>query len=146
MRNTGGVTHYTLLALLAFLTFHLLPFTSNAQVGDLPLRRVPSNIQTNRTGTNNQGKYNNNTAMFPGDTADMDSLAVQGIEYHKEIPDSVLQRKVHLFRYRPTHVWIDELWYPTLDPTGVQYNDPLDALNGNYYLSKGTLGSASSPP
>ncbi|MBP5341973.1 MAG: hypothetical protein J6Y52_06415 [Bacteroidales bacterium] len=140
MRNTGGVTHYTLLALLAFLTFHLLPFTSNAQVGDLPLRRVPSNIQTNRTGTNNQGRYNNNTAMFPGDTADMDSLAVQGIEYHKEIPDSVLQRKVHLFRYRPTHVWIDELWYPTLDPTGVQYNDPLDALNGNYYLSKGTLG------
>ncbi len=130
--NRGGLLLVFLIALFA---------TSQAQVGGLPLRRVPVNISPTMGGTQrNNNQSRNNIPAFPGDTATRDSLAVQGIEYHKEIPDSILRKKVHLFRYRPTHVWIDEVWYPSIDPTGVQFNDPIDALNGNYYLSKGTLG------
>lgn len=69
-----------------------------------------------------------------------DTSATKGLVFHKEVPDSVLRQKVFLFHHRSTHVWIDEVWNPTLDPTGAQFSDPLDALNGNYYLGKGTLG------
>ena len=69
-----------------------------------------------------------------------DTSATKGLVYNKEVPDSVLRQKVFLFHHRTARVWIDEVWNPTLSPTGVQFHDPLDALNGNYYLGKGSLG------
>lgn len=92
-----------------------------------------------RTGTTNNNR-NTPANPFVSDSTQADSTAAQGIEFRAETPDSLLRRKVFFFKYRPTHIWIDQLWCPTLDPTGVQYHDPLDALNGNYYLSRGTLG------
>ena len=45
-----------------------------------------------------------------------------------------------MFHHRTASIWIDQWWNPTLDPTGVQFADPIDALNGNYYLGKGQVG------
>lgn len=70
----------------------------------------------------------------------VDTSAAKGLIYNVEIPDSVLRRKVFFFSYHPNEVKIGELWSPFLDPTGAQFNDPLDALNGNYYLGKGVVG------
>ena len=69
-----------------------------------------------------------------------DTSATKGLEFLEDIPDSVLRSKVFFFHYNPRGVKIDELRNPTLDPTGVQFSDPLDGLNGNYYLGKGILG------
>ena len=92
-------------------------------------------------GNGNRGSGSGGTA-FPGDStlSQSDTAATKGLVYNKEVPDSVLKQKVFLFHHRRARVWIDEVWNPTLDPTGAQFNDPLDALNGNYYLGKGSLG------
>lgn len=76
------------------------------------------------------------------DTLNADTLGWQpkGIEYHEDIPDTTLQRSVFMFRYDPQSVKIKDVVYPSLDPTGVQYHDALDAMNGNYYLSRGVFG------
>ena len=76
------------------------------------------------------------------DTLNADTLGWQpkGIEYHEDIPDTTLQHSVYLFRYDPQAVKIKVVDYPSLDPTGVQYLDALDAMNGNYYLSRGVSG------
>ncbi len=76
------------------------------------------------------------------DTLNADTLGwqPQGIEYHEEIPDTTLQHSVFMFRYKPYAVKIDEVSYPSLDPTGFQYHDALDAMNGNYYLTRGVMG------
>lgn len=64
----------------------------------------------------------------------------QGIEYHEDIPDTTLQHSVFQFRYDPYAVKIKVIDYPSLDPTGVQFVDELDAMNGNYYLNRGVMG------
>ncbi len=92
------------------------------------------------------GSASRNSQGFPsgnfGDsTATADSVGVKGLVYNKTIPDSVLRAKVFFFNIAPLAVKINEVWNPSLDPTGVQYNnDPIDAFNGNYYLGKGVLG------
>lgn len=78
--------------------------------------------------------FGNNTPT--GDT----TAAAKGIQYTKETPDSVLRRKVFFFHSQPAQAKIFQLWNPTLDPTGIQFTEPLDALNGNYYLGKGIVG------
>ena len=87
-----------------------------------------------RARTANVGATGDST-LAQGDTSD-----VKGLVYNKEVPDSVLRKKVFFFHHQPTHLWIDEMYSPSLDPTGAQFHDPLDALNGNYYLGKGSLG------
>ena len=78
---------------------------------------------------------------FPNDSNYTDTSATKGLVFVKETPDSVLRRKVFFFHHTPHSVKIDEVWNPTLDPTGVQFNnDPLDGFNGNYYLGQGTIG------
>ena len=103
---------------------------------------LPRNVGTtlNTSTSNNAANTVNNNNPFANDTTHADTNDVKGLVFHEEIPDSILRQKVFLFHYRPTYIWIDQLWNPTLDPTGAQFNDPLDALNGNYYLGKGTLG------
>lgn len=94
-------------------------------------------VSNTNTSNNNNGLPN---SSFPGDSTKRDSNAIRGIEYHKEIPDSVLRSRVFMFHYVPFTTKIFELWNPTLDPTGIQFPDRLDAFNGNYYLSKGIVG------
>ena len=74
------------------------------------------------------------------DSTAADSAVVRGLEYNTEVPDSVLQRKVARFLYSPMQPKILTFTHPSLDPTGAQHVDPLDGLDGNYYLSKGIVG------
>lgn len=94
---------------------------------------VNSSSRPDRDNTNNP--FGNDTTQMQTDTS-----ATKGLIFNKEVPDSVLRQKVFLFRHRTARVWIDEVWSPTLDPTGVQFCDPVDALDGNYYIGKGSLG------
>ena len=128
---------------IGILLFMVLSLPLEAQV-----RTVPSSGRSfGQGGGSMGGRPVGSGALGPGTTAMADSTGVQGdtsatkgLMYVKEVPDSVLRLKVFLFHHRPAQVWIDQLWNPTLDPTGVQFHDPLDAINGNYYLGKGTLG------
>lgn len=86
-----------------------------------------------QTGT--RTNTNKADSLFRGDSA-----AVTGIQYHKDIPDSILREKVFFFHYRTLTTKIDQLDNPTLSPTGIQFCDPLDALNDQYYLGKGVVG------
>lgn len=105
---------------------------------------LPPSLGTGASSSSSITRNNRNTSGMnqQGDTTTMqnDTSATKGLIFHKEIPDSVLKQKVFLFHHRTAHIWIDEVWNPTLDPTGAQFNDPQDALNGNYYLGKGSLG------
>ena len=93
-------------------------------------------ISSPQTSTSRSGAFKTNDP-FGSNT---DTSANKGIEYHVEIPDSILRQKVFIFRYRPTQNKIYQVWHPSLDPTGAQFHDPLDAFNGNYYLGKGVIG------
>lgn len=74
------------------------------------------------------------------DTARNEGPQVRGLEYHKEEPDSVKRGKVYYFFYTPAQTKINVLHHPLLSPTGAQFNDPIDALDGNYYLGMGVIG------
>lgn len=80
------------------------------------------------------------TIWAQADTANNDNKPVRGLEYHKEEPDSVKQAKVRYFFYAPAQTKINAMYMPQLSPTGIQFNDPLDGLNGNYYLGIGVIG------
>lgn len=108
-------------------------------IGDLSSIRNTGNTTTgNHNNNNNNSGFNNNP--FANDSTYSDTSSTKGLEDHTEIPDSILRQKVFILRYNPTRVWLEHLWNPSLDPTGAQFHDALDALNGNYYLGKGSLG------
>ncbi len=89
---------------------------------------------------NNLQPQYNQTNHQTDDTSS--TFELKGIEHHEEIPDSVLWKSVAVFRYYPRMVKLHEIWHPDNEPTGMQFADRLDALNGNYYLSKGSEGQA----
>ena len=132
--------------LLFFALCLTIPHVVQAQVQLLPdnIQRGTPSGSSSISRTNNQNNASSNSAASSSvnDTnySQTDTSATKGLIYNKEEPDSVLRQKVFLFHRRPQHIWINEVWNPTLDPTGVQFYDPLDALNGNYYLGKGSLG------
>ena len=104
---------------------------------------VAQNVNGTTAGRNIPSQGNDmNSFVGNSDTLNADTLGwqPQGIEYHEEIPDTTLQHSVFMFRYNPQAVKINHVSYPSLDPTGVQYLDALDAMNGNYYLSRGVVG------
>ena len=101
------------------------------------------NIRGTTAGRNIPHSGNDmNEFVGNSDTLNADTLGWQpkGIEYHEDIPDTTLQHSVYMFRYDPLAVKIKVVDFPSLDPTGVQYHDFLDAMNGNYYLSRGVVG------
>lgn len=102
-------------------------------------QRSPS---TGNVNFNNIASPHNNTIGNQFDEDSSSTFELKGIEHHEEIPDSVLWKSVAIFRYYPKMVKLMEIGHPDNDPTGVQYSDKLDALNGNYYLSKGSAGHA----
>ncbi len=146
--NTGGAAalrrRTALLFLLAVLS--LLPLGATAQIrpaSGLPSGRPSIGGSGNMTRSgSNASSSNTSNPNFPQDSTfgQSDSSAITGLQYHTETPDSVLRQRVFLFFYHPTEVKLYDVWNPTLDPTGVQFSDPLDALNGDYYLGKGMLG------
>ena len=74
------------------------------------------------------------------DTARNEGPQVRGLEYHKEEPDSVKRGKVYYFFYTPAQTKINAVMHPSLSPAGAQFNDAIDAINGNYYLGVGVAG------
>lgn len=64
----------------------------------------------------------------------------QGIVYDEDEPDSVLLAKVFRFHYVPLDIKIMHTQNPTTEPIGIQFYDRLDDLNGDYYLSRGSIG------
>lgn len=122
----------------------LFPFSSSHSV--LAQIRKPS-ISPTRDFSNfhsalGQNSLQNSQSRMPSasDSSQVDTSATKGLVYVKETPDSVLRKKVFFFHHAPHSVKIDELWNPTLDPTGAQFSDPLDGFNGHFYLGQGTIG------
>lgn len=66
----------------------------------------------------------------------------KGIVYHEDIPDSILLPKIVQFHFTPYEVKIIHSEHPLNDPTGWQIQDPLNALDGTYYLSKSLVGQS----
>ena len=99
-----------------------------------------TSARTGSSQSNNRSGVPGNPLDQQGDTIARDSTIIHGLEYHKETPDSVLRKRVFMFHHAPFTTKIFELWNPTLDPTGIQNADRLDAINGNYYLGKGIVG------
>lgn len=129
-----------LLLILFLLSFSLL---SQAQVVIPGSASRNSRLPSRKTLDNKS--QSSTTTTIPNDTASRDSTEIKGLIYNKPVPDSVLRAKVFFFTHKPFSVKIDEMWNPTLDPTGVQYSDPIDGFNGNYYLGKGVLGHPHTP-
>lgn len=71
-----------------------------------------------------------------------DDQQLKGIVFDNEEPDSVLKGKVFQFHLDPLQVKIQHIDHPTLNPAGTQYHDPLETLNGDYYLSRGLVGQS----
>lgn len=109
-----------------------------------PAQAQETFTRTHNTTTTTSGTTHHNSSanpIFTNDTLRGDTTEVEkGIMYKKEIPDSVLRKKVFSFLHFHAQPKIMQLWNPTLDPTGIQFTEPLDALNGNYYLGKGIVG------
>lgn len=132
--------------LFLFFTFHSTLFTPlNAQVS----RPTGISSRVNRdfrpTSLPQNKKFpssKKDTDVVANDsTMHGDSTQIKGLVYHKAVPDSVLRDMVFFFYLRPFNVKFNEVWNPSLDPSGVQYNnEPLDGFNGNYYLGKGVAG------
>lgn len=116
-----------LLANLSYAQF--VPTTGNPSGG----------VQTNRPNmpTNSQMPQN---GTLPQEQQDTSEYVQPGIEHHEEIPDSVLLNSIYRFHFTPLAVKILKITNPNLEPTGLEFTDPLDNFNGNYYLSKGTIG------
>ena len=113
-------------------TILLSPLTAQAQA------RISAARSNNVPGAT---PSNRNNPIFTNDTLRGDTTEVErGIQYKKEVPDSMLRKKVFFFHHYSAQPKILQLWNPTLDPTGIQFTEPLDAHNGNYYLGKGIVG------
>lgn len=124
----------------AFLVLMLFSEYASAQVSPIGSLRQRSPSPGNLNFNNITSPQNNNLGNQHDDTSS--TFELKGIEHHEEIPDSVLWKSVAVFRYYPKMVKLMEIVHPDNDPTGVQFVDKLDALNGDYYLSKGSSGQA----
>ena len=138
LHKSHGTTLLRVIALAACVSFSVAASAQGRVRGTMPSIATPMN---GSRGTNTSSQhYGTSNPLGQSDSTTRDSNAVRGLVYHKETPDSVLQKKVFMFNYDPTSVWLDDVWNPTLSPTGVQLSDRLDAFNGNYYLGKGIVG------
>ncbi|MBQ0016591.1 MAG: hypothetical protein KBT04_06370 [Bacteroidales bacterium] len=95
----------------------------------------------NSTPTSGNYSYPSSNNEESSDTSSQEPTA-RGIEYHVDIPDSTLLGGTYIFHYRPHCTKIEQISYPSFSASSVQNFDPLEAINGNFYLSKGTLGQA----
>lgn len=139
--------HFRVVALLVCL---LATAAAQAQVEKTRDFRQRTPDGFNRaTGINTLTGNNQRPSGVTDTTGDnVDTSANKGLVYVKETPDSVLRKKVFFFHHSPYSVKIDELWNPTLDPTGAQFSDPQDGFTnslsmtdmGDFFLGQGTIG------
>ncbi len=131
------MSHKKFILLLPLL---LLTYLSWGQVNIHSLSSI-TNTTTNST-TSNTSNTSNNSLPDTNSTSDTASAAnsMLGIEFHVDIPDSVLQKQVFMFHRHSGQVKIMSVDHPTLKLTGTQFHDCLDAFNGNYYLTASELG------
>ena len=111
-----------------------------AQVVKIPIGIRPSSGSGGSFNTTSNTGTGSNRPGANESTVQADTSATKGLIFTKETPDSVLRVKVFLFNRQSTQIKIDQLWNPTLNPTGVQFADCIHAFNGNYYLGKGIVG------
>lgn len=141
-KNRIGGNLWRILLCVLICIFHFSFFnTVSAQ------NRISGSVRNigdqNRNFNKSQLSSNQSRSNTPGnDSSFTDTSATKGLEYHVEIPDSVLRMKVFFFHYTPHSVKINDVWSPTLDPTGVHHTDPVEGWEGNYYLGKGIIGHA----
>ena len=109
------------------------------RVGDLSniSNLPPRNFNTNATQQNNS--FPDSTSTSTSDTSSAEG-SVLGIEFHIDIPDSVLQSSVFMFHRLPGQVKIMAIDHPALHITGTQFHDCLDAFNGDFYLTVSEIG------
>lgn len=90
-----------------------------------------------------QAQHNPNSSIV-GSTEEPDTnqnKPPEGIVYDTgEEADSLMPG--YVFSFEPTQraVKIFEIAHPSLNPTGVIYHNPVQALDGRYYLDRGALG------
>ncbi|MBO4600082.1 MAG: hypothetical protein J5641_05025, partial [Bacteroidales bacterium] len=115
--------------IILLISMLLLGTTVRGQVGSI------GSITNTPFGSSATQRTNN--PALPDSTATSDTAStedmVNGIVYHEEIPDSTLKAAIFFFYRQPMQVKIMELEHPELTPTGAQFCDVLDGLNGDYY-------------
>lgn len=141
MVNGGWKNCLKLICISLFFILHTPSFTLQAQNRiSGAIRNIGNNDRNfNRSQLSNNQSHNNRPNS---DSTFTDTSATKGLEYHEEIPDTVLRMKVFFFHHHPHSVKINEVWNPTLDPTGVHHNDAAEGWENNYYLGKGIIGHA----
>lgn len=107
--------------------------------GQIDINTIRSLPGTGTNGTNSMGMP---PSTLPDSThnADTNAEGPKGIVYHVDIPDSVLQASVFMFHQEPVQVKFNQVSHPLLSPTGAQFSDRLDGMNGDYYLTVTELG------
>lgn len=110
--------------------------------GQVDISNLPniSNTLNQMPGRNNP-RPNTSTPDTSTTSADTSAQSTMlGIEYHVDIPDSILQASVFMFHRPAGQVKIMAIEHPTLSLTGSQFHDCLDAFNGDYFLTVSELG------
>ncbi len=122
---------------IAFFVLSLMSVMLWGQIDVSTIRSLPAVSGNSPSAT---GSYP--PSMLPDSTASADTAAQgpKGIVYHVDTPDSVLQGSVFMFHRLPAQAKILHLDHPVLTPTGAQFSDRLDGLNGDYYLTVTELG------
>lgn len=124
--------------------FAALSISAWGQVNIKNIQRSP-NVPGNLSAPSNPPNSlttppdSNSTSASQGDTTSKEEM-LGGIEYHIDIPDSVLQGSVFIFHQLPLQVKTMNYEHPELSPTGAQFCDQLDGFNGDYYLGVTELG------
>lgn len=118
----------------------LVAFVSQAQVYR-PATETTINRHQVGVPTGDSTSRNFSMGGQPQQDTSSSQQKIEGIDYtHHDIADTILQKEVFLFRHQPLDVGIANVEYPTLDPTGYEFVDPLDRVAAPFYLSRGCLG------
>ena len=131
---------YILLLSLLFLSS--LSWGQVRRINDLSNLSNISNISAGNLGRGSS--FPNNSSFQSPDTSSADTSSVEGsvlgIVFHEDTPDSVLQHSVFMFHRQTRQVIIMAIEHPSLELTGSQFHDCLDAFNGDYFLTVSELG------
>ena len=130
---------------IRFIVLAFLLSIASTVMGQIDVSKLKGvkELSNKSLSTSNSSNTTSNSSSTVSDTSKKDSTAVQGlkgIEYHVDIPDSELMASVYIFHRLSGQVKIMDVFHPELNPTGAQFSDPLDRLNGDYYLSVTELG------
>lgn len=122
--------------ILLFVSLIALPGFANAQ-NQIQASSNNRN-QVNSSSSNYDPQYDPENPDNPDSVIDNQP---KGIVYDdKAIPDSVLRSHVFFFPFTTRTVKITKIQNPSLAPTGVQCNNPIDAIEQSFYASCGALG------